>query len=698
MSGIVGLWHLDERPSDASVLDDMLHGLPHASPGAGNVWSAGAVGLGHRAPPRVRASLPERQPVVHGESGCVIVADARLDNRADLLERLGTRARETSAPGDAQLILAAYERWHAACVERLIGDFAFAIWDARRRELYCARDPMGVRPFYYHHATRLFAFASGLRALLSVCDIPHEVSEEQVANFLEGFAEDARGTLYRAIERLPAGHELTITATGARAPAPYRRPHLAVALELRSANERVEAFRSIFVEAVRCRVRSASPVASTLSGGLDSSSIACTARDLLAHDGHAPMHAVSAVFPGLPSGERRLNDESEFIDSVLETSGFTAHRASADLLTPLGELEAQLAQLACAPLAYNLYMHWALYGLAARAGCGVFLDGIDGDACVGHGFERLSAMADSGEWGGVSREIRALCERASAEGCSRAQLVRRHAGPALERLARNGHWGELMRASRELADGRGRERRTLLLRHGAMTLMPGLLRRAALAARPPRWTSPLHQSFVERVRLRELQEERRASRPHSSDPNGQGLLGSPAYQYVLELNAAAAAAFDLEPRFPFFDERLITFCATVPAAEKLAGGWTRLVQRRAMEGTLPEVVRWRATKQDLSPNFRRGLRGGDRPMLERAALRRDHPLDGILDMPTLRHRLRRFMSDSGSPHDQDDSHLLFRATVMTRWLEAPLPPASTSASARRDSRAVPENRPGFREG
>src|SRR2546425_12240871 len=144
-------------------------------------------------------------------------------------------------------------------------------------------------------------------------------------------------------------------------------------IRMKSDGEYAEAFREIFTEAVRCRLRSAFPVGSMLSGGLDSSSIVCVARQLLAQNGSTPLHTFSVVFPDLPEC-----DEREYIDAVVAGGGVEPHYLRGDELSPVAGLERQLDQQDEPFYAPNLFLHAGLYDAAAHTGVRVLLDGLDG--------------------------------------------------------------------------------------------------------------------------------------------------------------------------------------------------------------------------------------------------------------------------------------------------------------------------------
>jgi asparagine synthase (glutamine-hydrolysing) len=668
MSAIFGLLHLDGRPVEQSVLDRMSARLSHRGPDGGGVWAHGTVGVGHRLLHTTPESLCERQPCVLASPPLALVADARLDERDELIAALGLERGRARRMSDPDLLLAAYAKWGERCLERLVGDFAFAVWDARSQTLFCARDPFGVRPLYYHRSGRLFAFASEIKALLCHEGVPRRLNELQVACHLESIVSDPEITFYEGIVRLPGGTSLTVSRDRTTGPVRYVGLDAVPEVRLRNDAEYADAFHALFTEAVRCRTRSAFPVGSTLSGGLDSSSIACTARAVHPSTASEPVRTFSAVFPGLPEPERQIVDESRYIDAVVATGGFQPHLVHADQHTPLEALDDVLWHLDEAPLAYNLYMHRALYGAAQRSGSRVFLDGIDGDFTVGYGYERLAAFARAERWDSFEQEVRALSAVNEAHGLRPRHFVQDFALPYCDELARGGRWLTWARTTRELTRRFGTSRRRLLIHHGLRPLATAVLSPAAPRVRRNNGFSVVDPGFARRVGL--------AARPRlegadaSADDRGTGKTRWPdlsGYQYVLEIADRTASAFSLEPRYPFFDRRLFEFCLGLPPEQRLSGGWTRIILRRAMEGVLPPEIQWRPMKQNLGPNFDRGLRTGDRRMLDAAVHRSDALIGEYCDLPGLRARYQRLFREPGQARPEDGL-ILYRVAVLARWL------------------------------
>src|SRR3569623_1441353 len=158
-------------------------------------WRGEQTGLGFLSLHTTPESFHERMPAnLRTAPHLFITADARIDNRAELFQALGVQSPGRTRTPDSSLILLAYERWGAECDKRLLGDFAFAIWDTRERILFCARDPLGCRPFYYHPGGRTFLFASDIKGVLAGLESPR-LNKPLLAAHMQMRASYARKTL-----------------------------------------------------------------------------------------------------------------------------------------------------------------------------------------------------------------------------------------------------------------------------------------------------------------------------------------------------------------------------------------------------------------------------------------------------------------------------------------------------------------------
>lgn len=645
MSGIFGAALYGGEPLDAAWLAAMQESLAHRGPDARDVWCGTTAGLGQNALWTTPESMQERQPLFSPGRSLVLVADARIDNREELIAVLAPERRNDPDVTDADLILAAYQHWGEQCPERLLGDFAFAIWDEGRRRFFCARDHMGVRSLYYHRENGRFAFASEIKALFRLPWVAREIDEMRVAEHLVSVFEDQSRTFFKGICRLPAAHSLTVDAGSCRL-----RRYWALdsrrELNLGSDAEYEEAFRELLVDAVRCRLRSAFPLGSTLSGGLDSSSITCIARKLLNESGRAGLHTFSAVFPSLPKQYLRSIDERSYMRAVIDQGGVEAHEVFADRLNPIGDLDAMLWHQDDPLVPFNVYMHLGIYRAARAQGVRVVLDGLDGDTTVSHGFERLPELAKTLHWITLLGEVRRLRWKVHGGRLPLRRVLWTYAVAPLARPVSNPHWA-CRQGRRHMPWG------------GDSPIAESLAAQVGLDE---------HMSCVEREQPRgfvSARDEHRRS------------LESPLVPYALDLADKAAAACSIEARYPFFDRRLVEFCLALPADQKLREGHQRYILRRAMQGILPPEVQWRDSKGNLSSNFYLKLLSEGRDVLDRVMAEDLDAARGYIDPALLRETYSRYVAEPSNP----DAMTLFLGVAFAAWIRQVRTPSACAAAA-----------------
>jgi asparagine synthase (glutamine-hydrolysing) len=305
MSGIVGIVQQDGAPVDRKLLRGMTEFMAFRGPDAQEIWVEGAVGFGHAMLRTTFEQAREQQPCTL-DGQVWITADGRIDGRSELRQKLAARGRTGCQDAtDVDLILHAYAAWGEACVEHLLGDFAFAIWDGRERKLFCARDHFGVKPFYYVQDSAQFLLSNTLNCLRRHPAVSAELNELAIADFLLfGYNQEADTTTFVAIRRLPPAHTLTWQDGAVRVQRYWTLP-IEETLCYKRPEEYVERFRELFWQAVDDRLRTDS-VGVFMSGGLDSTAVAAAAKNLLTrqqltHD----LHAYTVVYDQLiPDQER----------------------------------------------------------------------------------------------------------------------------------------------------------------------------------------------------------------------------------------------------------------------------------------------------------------------------------------------------------------------------------------------------------
>ena len=610
-------------------MEEMLSSVGHRGQDRQGIWIDGSVGLGSVLMFTTQESLNEPVPQMN-KNRLAITADARIDNRDELIEACGLQGPANQIT-DTGIILAAYEKWGEDCPARLIGDFAFAIWDERKQHLFCARDPMGIKCFYYFSSPELFCFGSEIKALFCSPGVPKQLNELRVLDYLAQIFDDRSITFYRGVSRLPAASSITVSRSKLTSRL-YWSLDANRELKLSSNEEYVEAFLECFTRAVRDRLRSAFPIGSALSGGLDSSSIACLAQRILS----GPLlHTFSLIFPSLHGRELVEIDERQYMNDALNSGSFIPHFINADQLSPMGNVATIQKHLDEPFFAGNLYLTWGIFSSARSHGVRVLLDGLDGDTTISHGFEYLADLLLGLKWTVLNKEVRLLSKNLQMKP---KQIVREYCVKPVCPTWVYSLWRRLHGRS----DDAGIPKNTFI-----------------------------NESFKTRLNLMErvgaLISTSRSCTRNAREKHCE-MLQFPLYAHALELADKVSAACGVENRYPFFDRRLIELCLALPAAQKLSDGWSRMILRKSMEGILPKSIQWRPDKANLSPNFYRQMLSRDREILDEILMTPSSYLEPYIDVPAMRQAYEHYKSDPR--RYQTDAITLFGIVNLGIWLQA----------------------------
>jgi len=531
------MFQRDGAPIDRAILHSLTDFLAYVGPDAQQTWTEGPIGFGHTLLRTTWESAGECQPA-NLEQRFWITADVRLDCRAELegkLKSAGQRTR-TAAP-DSELVLGAYAAWGEACLQELRGDFAFAIWDASKRTLFCARDHFGIKPLYYADLGNFFLFSNTFSCLQHHPAISGELNDAAVGDFLLfGLNYDQGTTTFRDVCRLPPAHTLSVSAHKLRGER-YWFPPIDGRIRYRRPDEYVEHFRTLMQSAVADRVRT-SKVGILLSGGLDSSSIAATGRDLSGnHAGSAEFRAYTITYESL----------------LPDRDGENARYVAGFLGIPIR----------CLPMdGLPLFDRWDDPKLS-------WPEPVDDPFFAGL-FDQTGMIARDG--------------RVVLKGEGSDNLMRFQMWPYVRHLGMNGEWG------RAVADS---------LRYWRLrpSIWPGIRRRAlnVIGNSPsgytfPRWLAP---AFAKRMDLEERWREQaivRAQPPHPVVPKAHASLLLPQWSHVFELENAGVTRLPVEVLYPFLDLRIVNYVLALPP---FPWAFQKTLLRRAMLGRLPEKIRLR---------------------------------------------------------------------------------------------------------
>jgi asparagine synthase (glutamine-hydrolysing) len=575
MTAVAGYWSLEAGQDSGSSCRAMIAALA----GYGSRESALEID-GFACAIRLHSlyeNEPDAQPLTGGGGRFALVADLRLDNRAELAEALGIAAAQLRTLADSDLLRLALDRWGEKTPERLLGDFAFAFYDAREGRLLLARDPLGQRPLFWHRGAGFVAFSSmpaGLHALDSVERRPDETS---LIGYLAGLPRIGTESFFEDVERVEPGHVVTVTPGGVtrrRYWRPQRRD-----LGLKRFEDYVEAYRSELDAAVARRLRGAgSLVAAHLSAGWDSNAVAATAARLMLAEGgeviaftHVPREPAGAALPA-----HRLGHEGALAAATAALHPNMRHvTMPSSGRSPLADLDLYAAIFE-RPV-FNLCNHVWLSEIrsAARAeGAGILLSGEIGNWTIS--FAPSSLLADflrEGRWLDWAREARAMLRdrRARVRGVAASSF-----GPWIP----NGLWDRLARFSSA----------------------PG----ASL-------TNPIHPG------LREPAGADRSDRPKDYFEDAAEAIMAMDWG---EHRKGILGGWGIDKRDPTADPRLIDFCLSLPLDLLMKDGVRRPLARAALADRVAPAVLGERRKGYQSADWHVGLsrdRAGTVRLLEEMA-------------------------------------------------------------------------------
>jgi asparagine synthase (glutamine-hydrolysing) len=601
-AGIAGVVRRDGAPADTDQVSAIVAAQAHRGPA--QIWSDGAAAFAAQGTGELVAG-----PDV------LLLFDGRIDDRAALRVALGA-----AAPDDVDLVARAWDRWGGELGKHVQGDWVVVAWQPTRQRVTCLRSPFGARPFVWADDGRRFAFASQPAALLDLPDVDRSIDERAVAAYLCDAFDDDRRSFFTGIGCLPAGARLRVDNAGPSAPEPFWSLDPQREITAGSAEADADAFRTAFLTCVGDRLRTDESVGLELSGGLDSSLVAGAARAIVDPD-LLPLPAYTMAFAESALNERR------FVDAVVAGGGLTSRIVDEADIAPHGM--AALAVAADSPYAVaGPVLEGTLFRRAAGDGIGVLLTGFDGDTVVSHGLAHLTDLALGGRVPTLMRELNEVHARM---GWSRWATLRSQVlGPLAP--APVGAMRAWMRG--ESADP-----------------LAGTLLRRDVAART---------GVLERLRSPNSAPHRpRARWEHHAD------LTDPMNVVAVEVLEQTAARAGIDVRHPFFDRRLAELGLALPGDRKLRDGRTRWVQRRAMVGLVPDVVRLRSDKAVLGPQMAARFIRGEWPAINQMVSSGGGPAEPFLDEGAMRSAYAR-CSATGSVRD---SSALWSALLLKIWLE-----------------------------
>ena len=553
MSTIFGLFNQDLNPVRENTANHMTAVMNHWHADESGKFLQQEIFLGHLMLFNTPESLNEKLPFQRDE--LCITADARIDNRDDILKLLeGFKEISFNTP-DAYLILALYVKFGKDCLRHIVGDFCFAIWDAAKKELFCARDHLGIKPFYYYARNSLFAFASERKGILAIEELDHSLNEDFIYRLIGDADPAPTETFHKYIQILLPAHFLIATPEGITI-SRYWELSIPPILKLSSPEDYIAAFREQLSIAVKCRLRSIYPISTELSGGLDSSGITGLAARLITDK--SKHFTFSNVLPGNESCPKPFEDEEKFIDEVIRFCGIrNAVKVSESgwkhFLEPH---ELELFANSGVDM-YNSFWQEPIRRKMEENGIRVTLSGFSGDEVItNRGTYFFYDLLDEKKY----VEFIKISFHLGYYGLPLKMLLRNILPQSLKRFLKQ--------------DQKKPYRRV---------------------------------NFLVDTKMNTAFEAEIKNQQHSGSRSYKKLLieniTRPYTFQRYQSEAAYCIMHKLEPRFPYADIRLINFFLSLPTELIGHPGISRYIYRKSMEGIIPESVRLRDDKSGAAGIF-----------------------------------------------------------------------------------------------
>lgn len=597
MCGILGLLRFDGAPVDPAwllraatairhrgpddegyLLSDFTGAHPHlcggpdSDPALGlpsvcDAENAFPLALAHRRLSILDLSPAGHQPMGTADGRLWIVFNGEVYNYLELRGELTTAGHEFHTGTDTEVVLAAYRQWGAACVTRFLGMWAFAIWDVDARTLFLSRDPFGIKPLYYLRDATRFAFASELKALLTLPGLTRRADPTALYNYLtEGIIDGGERTFYAEIQQLPAAYSLTVAldAPDNGHPEPYWAPRWGVNRDI-TADEAADHLQMLFLKNIGLHLRSDVPVGMALSGGIDSSAIVSAVRHLYPAQ---EIHTFSYL-----ADDPTLTEE-HWIALVNAANATLPHGARVTPEEMVADLDRLIATQDVPFGSTSIYAQHRVFRLAREAGIKVMLDGQGSDEYLA-GYAnfvpyRMLSLLLRGQWDAANRFARTMNASPYYRG-SRLKLG--VLGKALPNGLRRLQADFSLRAGALLASDACAGLRQALGKKGGSTRASWLNPRWFLNQGVQGWYKPAYPG-------------REAMKGHMCSQLAEGSLTA-----LLRYEDRNSMAHSIESRVPFLTSEIVEFVFSLPEGYIIDDdGLGKAVFRRAMRGITPDPI------------------------------------------------------------------------------------------------------------
>lgn len=573
MSSIFGIFNYDKSPVQDELLQTMQDDLCYWKPDRSDIWTANHIGLGQLTLRITQQSKNESLPKKIGDH--TIVFNGRIDKRDELFKKLDLKFDPSFPDGD--LVLYAYKKWGKDCPTQLSGEFTFVIWDNIEQTLFCVKDHIGTRPLYYAENNNKFIFSSEIKGILASKIISKEINQLMIGMHLLGFKGEQKQTTYKHIHIIPPGSWLLVSANGIQTQR-YWDIRNAPALKFKNKQDYIDGFTEELIKSVERRTNSIFPVATLLSGGLDSTTVA--GIQIKKNFNPSNLHLFSWAHK--EGDDKEYFDDREYINDFLSfhKGGDFQHSFLQGYPKYFNGIEKVGTSLDEPHRDIEFYTRFSTYEKAQEKGIRLLLGGIGGDHLTSNYaeeyiFDALTKL----KLGSVCNELLSTARRNQQP--LKSSFKKHILSPINHFICKKESWN---------------------LGHGQCG-------KNYLSSRDG--SHYLHPNFVKKINLNEVIEN------HESNSHlPKNRLKNPLKQKLaLDINCGeldvsfnqrynASLSYNIQNTYPLLDRDLMNYSFGLPEDFYYLNGTGRNVIRQSMRGFVPENIINRTTKYPTSPYFR----------------------------------------------------------------------------------------------
>lgn len=554
---------------------------------------------------------------------------SRIDNKNDLVISLGIDSSET----DEEILLKAYIKWGSKLPNKIIGSFAFVIYDLKLNKFICFRDHMGMKTFYYYKNDDVFIFSSRIKLILEMNCIKKEINKNRVLDYLM-FVDPKDGeTFYNGIFKLPRSHILEYTENKFSI-CKYFEFNINIETRFNSEKEYFQKFKDILFEVVDSHINiDDGDIGIAYSGGLDSTSLLKIADNLA---NTKSIFSKSAIFKNLEEKDRHLVDEQYFMNLGLENNKNVKHEyIYFEDDGPIKNIDDALEIFDQPISAINFYIFKGIALSLREKKIKVLLDGIDGDTVVSHGNEKFAYLAHKFEIKNIYKEAIQYADFNKIKKPSFIKIFKKFF--IVNRLPHNILWF--------LFD------KTELHAYWALKIF----NKADSNVKKINLLASLKQHYGNFF----LSKSSNPAKDHKQKISHGGWENSlEDLDYILN-------HYGIDHRMPFFDRRFMEFCLSVPVSLKLRNGVNRYIFREAMQKIVPDKIRLRSSKSDLSPPLVKEIKSIGKDKLIYDILNEKSPLVGLIN----KKELESFVTNTLNNNTYKNGYfLIFQLISLAKWM------------------------------